>query len=294
MTTTTNPLPEYTPDLVRLAAEGILAARPAYRELIAFYGHIFAAQEEVRPRLRLNPIPLSEDLIRIKRREQLPLVMAAEMVFDSQASEHLLSELCRIAVDCGSELAGAARMLSDRAEKATALFGPFLKAQESVVIAGAEEMGIEPKALAFFLYHALRPSLCGCAAQLAGYLEPSPSGEQGYCPVCGSSPAIAWLEGEGQRYLFCSFCWHKWPLNRALCPFCSSRNQEGLFYLYSEEEKEYRVDACQSCRKYIKTVDSRVLNRCAYPALEQVASLHLDLKAAEAGYTAALPTVSSI
>jgi len=68
--------------------------------------------------------------------------------------------------------------------------------------------------------------------------------------------------------------------------------QQGLIYLYSEEEKEYRVDACQSCRKYIKTVDSRVLNRCAYPALEQVASLHLDLKAAEAGYTAALSAAS--
>jgi FdhE protein len=60
-------------------------------------------------------------------------------------------------------------------------------------------------------------------------------------------------------------------------------------YLYSEEEKEYRVDACESCRKYIKTVDTRVLGRRAYPPLEQVASLHLDLKAAEAGYTAGLP-----
>lgn len=288
----TNPLPEYTPELVRRAAEGILAARPAYRELIGFYGRIFAAQEQIRPRLHLIPIQLPEDLIRIKQRGQLPLVMAAEMVFDPQASEDLLGELCRIAVDCGSELAGAARRLSDRPEKATTFFEPFLKAQESIVIAGAQELGIEPKALAFFLYHGLRPSLCGCAAQLSGYLDPSPSGEQGYCPVCGSSPAIAWLEDEGRRYLFCSFCWHKWPLNRVLCPFCGSRNPEGLFYLYSEEEKEYRVDACQSCRKYIKTVDSRVLNRCAYPALEQVASLHLDLKASEAGYTAVFSAVS--
>jgi FdhE protein len=63
-------------------------------------------------------------------------------------------------------------------------------------------------------------------------------------------------------------------------------------YLYSDEEKEYRVDACGSCRSYIKTVDTRVLNRPSYPPLEQVASLHLDLKAAEAGYTAALPSAS--
>lgn len=285
-----NPSTDYTPEAVRQAAESIIAARPTYRELITFYGRIFAAQEEARPRVRLDPIHLPEDLVRIKRRENMPLIMASEMVFDPQVSADLLEGLCRIAIDCGSELASAARILSDQQGKVTALFGPFLKAQESAVIAGAEEIGIEPKSLAFFLYHCLRPSLCSCAAQLAVYLDPTPSGEQGYCPVCGSPPAIAWLEGEGQRYLFCSFCWHKWPLNRALCPFCGSRNQEGLLYLYSEEEKEYRVDACESCRKYIKTVDTRVLGRRAYPPLEQVASLHLDLKAAEAGYTAGLPT----
>jgi FdhE protein len=284
-----NPPPDYTPEAVRHAAEDIIAARPAYRELITFYGRIFAAQEEARPRLRLEPIRLSEELIRIKRREQLPLVMASEMAHDPQVSTDLLQELCRIAVDCGSELTGAAGVLSAQPVKATALLEPFLKAQESTVIAGAEEMGVDPKALAFFLYHSLRPSLCGCAAQLAAYLDPSPSGEQGYCPVCGSPPALASLEGEGQRHLFCSFCWHKWPLNRALCPFCGSRDQQGLVYLYSEEEKEYRVDACQACRKYLKTVDARALGRLFYPPLEQVASLHLDIKASEAGYESALP-----
>jgi len=286
---TMNLSPEYTPEAVRHTAEGIIAARPSYRELITFYGRIFAAQEEARPRVRLELIHLGEDLVRIKRREKMPLVMASEMVFDPQVSADLLEELCRIAIDCGSELASAARILSDQQEKVTALFGPFLKAQESAVIDGAVALGIEPKSLAFFLYHCLRPSLCSCAAQLAVYLDPTPSGEQGYCPVCGSPPAIAWLEGEGQRYLFCSFCWQKWPLNRALCPFCGSRNQEGLFYLYSEEEKEYRVDACDSCRKYIKTVDTRVLSRPCYPPLEQVASLHLDFKASEAGYNSILP-----
>jgi len=287
-----NPPTDYTPEAVRQAAEGIIASRPAYRDLITFYANIFAAQEEVRPWLRLEHIQLPEELIRVKRREHLPLIMTSDMVFDLQASKNLFSELCRIAIDCGSELSGAARTLSVRVEKATALFGPFLKAQETVVIAGAEELGVEPRSLAFFLYHGLRPSLCGCAAQLAEHLDPSPSGEQGYCPVCGSLPEIAWLEGEGQRHLFCSFCWHKWPLNRAFCPFCGSRDQQGLLYLYSDEEKEYRVDACGSCRNYIKAVDTRVLSRRAYPPLEQVASLHLDLKAAEAGYTAALPSAS--
>lgn len=280
---------EYTPEAVQQAADGIVAARPGYLELIAFYGRIFTAQEEARRRVRLDPVHLSEDLIRVKRREQLPLVMASEMVFDPGVSEDLLVELCRVAVECGSGLAAAARTLAGQPEKTASLFEPFLKAQESAVAAGAAELGVDPPSLAFFLYHCLRPSLCAGAEQLAAYLDPSPSGEQGYCPVCGSPPAIASLEGEGQRHLFCSFCWHKWPLNRTLCPFCGSRDQNGLVYLYSEAEKEYRVDACQSCRNYIKTVDTRVLGRRFYPPLEQVASLHLDIKASEAGYESVLP-----
>lgn len=281
------PSPQYTPDAVRQAAAGIVAAKPSYGGLITFYGRIFAAQEEARPRIRLTPIHLPEELVRIKRQEQMPLVMASQMRFDRQVSEELLRDLCRIAIDGGSELAEAARIISGCPERAATLFTPFIKAQESVVLAGAGEMGIEPESLAFFLYHSLRPSFCVCAAHLADYLESSPPGEQGCCPVCGSAPAIAWIEGEGRRSLFCSFCWHQWPINRALCPFCGNRGDEGLLYFYSEEEKEYRVDACTSCRRYVKSVDTRVLGRSGYPALEQVASLHLDLKAVEAGYTAA-------
>ncbi len=142
-----NPPTDYTPEAVRQAAEGIIASRPAYRDLITFYANIFAAQEEVRPWLRLEHIQLPEELIRVKRREHLPLIMTSDMVFDLQASKNLLSELCRIAIDCGSELSGAARTLSVRVEKATALFGPFLKAQDAVVIAGAEELGVEPRSL---------------------------------------------------------------------------------------------------------------------------------------------------
>jgi FdhE protein len=284
-----NPSAEYTSETVRQAADGIIAARPSYVELITFYARIFAAQEDARLRISLPPVQLSDELLQIKRREQLPLVMTSEMSFDLPASENLLKEICRLTIDCGSQLAGTAQALSGQLAKTSCLFEPFLKAQESDILAAADGMGVAPNALAFFLYHSLRPSLCNGAVQLAAHLDPSPSGEQGYCPVCGSQPAIAWLEGEGQRYLFCSFCWHKWPLNRARCPFCRSRNQEGLLYLYSEEEKEYRVDACQSCRTYIKTVDTRFLGRPVYPSLEQVASLHLDLKAVEAGYQPGVP-----
>ncbi len=53
---------------------------------------------------------------------------------------------------------------------------------------------------------------------------------------------------------------------------------------YNEGEKEFRVDLCDSCKKYLKALDSRETERMIYPPLEQISSLHLDSKAKEMGY----------
>lgn len=91
------------------------------------------------------------------------------------------------------------------------------------------------------------------------------------------------LEGDGERFLFCSFCWHKWPVRRLVCPFCENDDSKTLHYFYTEEEREYRVNVCDKCKKYVKTVDTRKIDRFFYPPLEQIATLHLDMKANETG-----------
>jgi FdhE protein len=165
-----------------------------------------------------------------------------------------------------------------------------LEGNETRIQAAAAAFGVKAEALSFFIHHSLRPALCRCAQELSGLLADDLVWEKGYCPICGSPPVLAWLEADGRQFLYCSFCWHRWPGRRALCAFCGNSDPQRLSYLYSEEEKEYRIDVCDACRKYIKTVDGRHLSRLAYPPLELIASLHLDLKAAEAGYTAGLHT----
>jgi FdhE protein len=280
---------DITPEAVDQAAEAIIAAKPAYRDLIRFYGRIFAAQEDARQQIRLDPVVIPEDLLTIRRREQLPLVPVSGMVFDPAAAGVLLGEICGITIDCGTGLAGSARILSAKGAGITPLFRDFLDEDEAAMARAALGLGVDPPALAFFLYHSLRPALRCCARQLSGLLADEPVWEQGYCPICGSFPGLSCLEGDGERSLFCSFCWHKWPLRRLLCPFCGNQDRERLLFLYSEEEPGYRVDACASCQKYIKTVDTRVLGRLCYPPLEQIASLHLDIKAAEEDYAPGIP-----
>ena len=279
---------EHDSEFVRQAAAELKAVRPAYQDLVDFYGDIFAAQEDVRLRVRIEPFTLPSDQVRIKLKDGFPLVQVAEMRFDAEASAALLQELCRIAVDRRSGLAESAKLLLKHSAVIFPLFSSFLHEDASPVTQAATVMGVDSEALSFFLYHSLRPSLCRCEHELSGYLADAPAWEKGYCPICGSLPALGWLEADGRRVLFCSFCWHSWALNRVVCPFCGTHNPQQLSYLHADEEREYRLDLCDACRKYIKTVDSRNLVRRAYPPLEQIASLHLDIKAAEAGYKAAL------
>jgi FdhE protein len=274
----------YDSEFVRRAAAELKAVRPTYRDLVDFYADIFAAQEDARPRVRIEPFTLPSDRVRIKLKEGFPLIQVSEMRFDAGTTAELLKEFCRIAVDRRSELAGAAEHLLKHPLEIAPLFQRFLHEDASRVTQAATAMDVEPSALSFFLYHSLRPSLCRCEHELSPYLADAPAWEGGYCPICGSLPALAWLEGDGQRFLYCSFCWHKWPVVRVLCPFCGSRDPERLLYIYSEDETDYRLDVCNTCRKYIKTVDTRNLARGCYPPLEQIASLHLDIKASETGY----------
>ena len=284
---------DYGPADVKRAAADILAVRPAYAELIGFYGDIFAAQEEARPRVRIEPFRLPPDLVRIKLKDQFPLIQVAEMRFDPEVCKALFGELCRIAVDRRTKLAESAGILLKHSAGILPLFQSLLDGNEANIKEAAAAFGSTAEALSFFLHHSLRPSLCRCAQELAGFLPDDLVWEKGYCPICGSPPALAWLEADGQRFLFCSFCWHRWPGRRAVCSSCENSDPQKLSYLYSEEEKEYRLDVCDACRKYVKTVDSRQMARTSYPPLEQIASLHLDIKASEAGYEPGLPLPSA-
>jgi FdhE protein len=277
---------EFGTDFVKRAAADLVAVRPAYRAILDFYADIFIAQEEARSRVRIEPFRLPSDLLQVKLKEQFPLIQPKDMRLDAEVGQGLFSELCRIAIDRGAGLAESGSILVNYAGGLAPLFRGLLDGDEVRIKAAADVYGVKPEALSFFLHHSLRPSLCRCAQELSAFLPGDLVWEKGYCPICGSPPALGWLGADGQRFLFCSFCWHRWPGRRAVCPLCANSDPRKLSYLYSEEEKEYRLDVCEACRHYLKTVDGRNLSRLAYPPLEHIASLHLDLKAAEAGYTA--------
>ena len=166
-----------------------------------------------------------------------------------------------------------------------ALFKNLLQGDDLFFQTTAAQIGADSKALAFLAYNAIQPSLELCAAQLACYLHAETVWRKGYCPVCGSAPGLAILGEEGRRVLSCSFCRHQWRAPRIFCAFCENTPAGELHYFFAEEENDLRVEVCDRCRKYIKSVDSRQTSRPLFPPLEQVASLHLDMIAAEKGFS---------
>jgi FdhE protein len=79
-----------------------------------------------------------------------------------------------------------------------------------------------------------------------------------YCPMCGSSPAMAQLVGADQgrqRLLACGCCRTRWRYKRTGCPFCDNEDDRRLPVMTVEGEEGLRIDYCESCKGYLKTYD---------------------------------------
>jgi FdhE protein len=115
---------------------------------------------------------------------------------------------------------------------------------------------------------------------------------KGNCPVCGSYPAIERLiRDDGKRMLRCSLCGTEWYFKRIMCPFCSNEDQNSLRFFVVEEESAsektgFRVDVCDKCKIYIKTLDERKLPESEKPDLylENLDTIYLDILAQKDGY----------
>ena len=107
------------------------------------------------------------------------------------------------------------------------------------------------------------------------------------CPYCQRKPGLGVLRplGDGgQRSMVCSFCLGEWEFRRIVCPGCGEENHAKLPVYTAEELKHVRVESCDSCRTYIKTVDLTKSGR-GEPIVDEMAAIPLDLWAQKQGYT---------
>jgi len=107
------------------------------------------------------------------------------------------------------------------------------------------------------------------------------------CPACRGLPQAAVLRPEGEgasRYLLCSFCLCEWSFRRTVCVWCGEEDKEKLPRYSNEEWPHVHVEACDTCKRYLKAVDMS-LDGLAVPLVDEAALAVLDVWAGDRGYS---------
>jgi len=262
----------------RIERAGELAQKhPAVAELLKFYQHLARFQKTVEEKLRLqgeHPLPLLlpffPELISLVKREGSPSLAIAAQTLAQDLDEDrlaLLESIWQHQVDT-SHLAG------EYAFFAQALLQPYAEylAGCTPTVAGAKsaESGDPPGAA----------------------VDSSPS----RCPFCGSRPLVAVLRPEGdgaKRSLLCSLCATEWNFRRVLCPNCGEEDKEKLPIFAAKEFEHVRVEACDTCRTYIKSIDLSKDGH-AVPMVDELATVSLNLWAQEKNYHKLRPNLFGV
>jgi formate dehydrogenase accessory protein FdhE len=116
---------------------------------------------------------------------------------------------------------------------------------------------------------------------------PVTTGVQRLCPCCGEKPVAAVLRTESdvkKRFLLCGICFTEWEFRGLLCPHCGEEDKDKLTFYTAAEMPHVRVEACDTCRVYIKSVDV-TKDTLAVPEVDELAAVVLDLWATGHGYT---------
>jgi len=250
-----------------------------YRELTKFFELIIAEKNAYKQELEksLKPSSLEPELARVKMTNGFPLLDKDQMALDIPSMKKYLHTLSAL----------AHRHAPNAAEVTIEKLIPDDTSFETMIRAVLREEAIEPVPglLTFLITETIRPVLeiyAACERETISTHQ----WEKGYCPICGSDPLLGFLRGEeGRRYLVCSLCATEWQFSRIKCPFCENSDFQTLSYFVADNDQRCRIEVCEECKRYIKTVDLRATAQEVFPILENIRTMHLDIIAQEKGYT---------
>ncbi|MFO7173535.1 MAG: formate dehydrogenase accessory protein FdhE [Bacillota bacterium] len=179
-----------------------------------------------------------------------------------------------------------------------ALAGADRAAQDSLAAAALSGLGVPveewarqhvaPEGLLLPLVNlALQPFMARYARAMGRMVSWS-GWRHNYCPVCGREPDVARIDPDNLRYLHCGLCDTQWQTHRLACVWCETDDAKKLQVLTVADLEPFRLDVCDACGGYIKTLDQRHGGLLALPSVdlfvEDARTRKLDLVAAEQGY----------
>jgi hypothetical protein len=228
---------------------------------------------------------------RVDARIPLPRTVGADAACASRlAAGHQVLEFDDLVLDWSDvrRLCGQAADLLRRAE----LLDPADEARAQTCIRDAHALPIELRrwfdrdpaldaSVAQVWSFGLRPYLTRAAAALLPRLDLAVWG-RATCPVCGGEPEFACWSGAGRR-LLCGRCAAQWAFDAARCPHCDA-GTDATRQSFADPSRAYRVEACTGCRRYLKGLDEDRAGRQVLVAYDPIATLPLDVAAAQLGF----------
>ncbi|HEY9429642.1 MAG TPA: formate dehydrogenase accessory protein FdhE [Gemmatimonadaceae bacterium] len=190
----------------------------------------------------------------------------------------------RRASDLVHGLAEQVGILAAEEIEPTRLIRAAIERDDAIVARIAERVGASHDSLTVIAQLCAMPLLHAAARKL----DPGVPAvwQRGYCPVCGAWPSLVEMRGiERERRLRCGCCAADWRLPVLRCAFCGELDHHLLGSLIQEgDEQRRRVETCESCHGYLKVVTTLGALPTRTLALQDLATVPLDLVAQERGY----------
>jgi FdhE protein len=241
-------------------AEELAPKVAATRELLTFYTSLLQVQKEIYESLR-------------GRRGWLP---SGSLSHDLPVIGEYLSKILRTVESCGP---------TALAEQAGGLMSESNESIDEMLLEYWRTRSDEQ----FFAKAFLQPYGQWLAESGALSRQGELARPENRCPFCLGKPQVSFLSitdqgGEsGKRNLTCATCLCSWEFRRVVCAFCGEERPFKLGYFHTEEYDHVRIEACDTCKHYIKGVDLTRLG-FAVPLVDDVATAALDVWACEKGY----------
>lgn len=242
-------------------ADQLSAQSGGSKELLAFYAQLLRAQKDIYEFLR-------------SRRDWLP---SGDLERDLPVARDALAGLLKTVEKHGPDtLAAEAHDLSTASREIT----------DELLISQWRD----PSELQFFAKAFLQPFCRWLADSGATPLGRESASSERLCPFCGGNPQVTFLKSKepnaesGNRDLICATCLSSWEFRRVVCAHCGEERPAKLGYFQSPEFDHVRIEACDTCKHYIKGVDLTRLG-FASPLVDEVAAAPLDVWARQHGYT---------
>jgi FdhE protein len=244
-----------------------------------------------------QPFPLPREHLVTRVRNGVPLLHDQPVFIDIQFAGDLFSRLVNLLqqrddADLAGRLDALASAALSGALDPERLFGEAFVHHSGHLAEIAAPMRVDAELLITLATQSVAPLLRAYSQRLTPLIEAAADGTltgaewtRGYCPICGGWPLLGELRGvELARWLRCIACGSGWRTQRLRCPYCGNDDYRTLGSLAVEGEVRQRIEVCERCKGYLKVVNAFDPPPAELLAIEDVASMHLDIVAIDRGY----------